>query len=199
MNKLLEEYSTCVDHYQFNSVINTGLENSRCLPKIFIWCPLQHNTVRIQCPVYCLQLTFHRWTSHVLSDNSYNLRLVYDFDGNIVLVQASFVCSGGNRFLSASKEILDVLPSQVKDSFPFRISHRSARSNRLVDYFITSLTMGQRFLDITESILNIKYRAFYGIHVTDSTTSFHKSTLYSSPGNDKLMQIFLFYYELIKV
>ena len=199
LDEILEEYSTCADHYRYDSVINAGLENSRRLPKIFIWCPLQHNRVRIQCPVHHCQLTFHRWTSHVVGDNSCNPRLVYDLDGNIVLVQAFYVCPRGDRFLSASKEILNVLPSPIKDSFPFRMSHRSACSNRLLDYLITSLTMGHSFLDITESILDINYRAFYRIHGTDSTASFHESSLYSSPSNDKLMQIFLSYYEQIKV
>ena len=160
LDKLLEEYSTCADHYRYDSVINTGLENSRRLPKIFIWCPLQHKCVKIYCPVHRCQLTFHRWTSHVVSDNTNNPRLVCDLDGNIVLVQASYVCPRGNRFLSASKEILDLLSSPVKDSFPFRMSHRSTCSNRLLDYVITSLTMGHSFLDITESILDMNYRAF---------------------------------------
>ena len=191
LDKLLEEYSTCADHYRYDSVINTGLENSRSLPKVFIWCPLQHNGVRIQCPVHRFQLTFHRWTSHVVSDNSYNPRLVYDLEGNIVFVQASYVCPHGI--------ILDALPSQVKDSFPFRMSHRSACSNRLLDYLITSLAMGHSFLDITESILDMNYRAFYRIHGADSTASFHESSLYSCPSNDKLIQIFLSYYEQIKV
>ena len=112
-------------------------------------------------------------------------------EGNIVFVQASHVCPHGI--------ILDVLPSQVKDSFPFRMSHRSACSNRLLDYLITSLAMGHSFLDITESILDMNYRAFYRIHGADSTASFHESSLYSCPSNDKLMQIFLSYYEQIKV
>ena len=89
--------------------------------------------------------------------------------------------------------ILDVLPSQVKDSFPFRMSHRSACSNRLLDYLINALAMGHSFLDITESILDMNYRAFYRIRGADSTASFHESSLYSCPSNDKLMQIFLSY------
>jgi len=120
-------------------------------------------------------------------------------DGNIVLVQAYYVCQLGERFLSASKEIVDLLPSPIKDSFPFRMSNRSACSNRLLDYLIMSLTMGHSFLDITESILDMIYCAFYHIHGTDSMASFHESSLYSSPSNDKLMQIFLCYYEQIKV
>ena len=59
--------------------------------------------------------------------------------------------------------------------------------------------MGHSFLDITESILDMNYRAFYQIHGADSTASFHESSLYSCPSNDKLMQIFLSYYEQIKV
>ena len=182
LDKVLEEYTACSDNYRYDSVINTGLENSRRLPKIFIWCPLQHNGVQIQCPVHRCQLTLDRWTSCVVSDNTYNPRLVYDLEGNIVLVQASYVCPRGDRFLSASKEILDLLPSPIKNSFPFRMSHRSACSNRLLDYLITSLTMGHSFLDITESILHINYRTFYRIHGTDPKTSFHASPLFSSPG-----------------
>ena len=91
-----------------------------------------------------------------------------------------------------------MLPGRIKDSFPFRMSHRSACSNRLLDYVITSLTMGHSFLDITESILAMNYRAFYRINGNIPTASFYDSPLYSSPGNDKLMQIFLSYYKQIK-
>lgn len=149
------------------------------------------------CPVHRSQLKFDKWTSRVDGSNSSNSRLVYDLGGNIVLIQASYVCPHGDRFLSVSKEILDSLPSQVKDYFPFRMSHRSC-SNCLLDFLITSLTMGHSFLDITESLLAMNYRAFYRIYGTDPTTSFHDSPLYSSPGNDKLMQIFLCYYNQIK-
>ena len=198
LDRLLVEYTSHADHYRYDSVINTGLENSRRLPKIFIWCPLQHSRVKVPCPVHSCQLTFDRWTSCVNGSNSYNPRLVYDLEGNVVLIQAWYVCRHGDRFLSASKEIMDVLPGRIKDCFPFRMSHRSACSNRLLDYLITSLTMGHSFLDITESILAMNYRAFYRIHGTDPAASFHDNSLYSSPGNDKLMQVFLSYYEQIK-
>ena len=33
LDEILEEYSTCADHYRYDFVINTGLENSRRLPK----------------------------------------------------------------------------------------------------------------------------------------------------------------------
>ena len=131
-------------------------------------------------------------------NNKFNPCLAYDLEGNIILIQASSVCSRGDQFFSASKDILDVLPGQIKDSFRFRMSHRSACSNRLLDYVITSLTMGHSFLDITESILAMNYCAFYRRNGNILTASFYDSPLYSSPGNDTLMQIFLSYYERIK-
>ena len=166
LDKLVEEYSTCADHYRYDSVINTGLENSRSLPKVFIWCPLQHNGVRIQCPVHRFQLTFHRWTSHVVSDNSYNPRLVYDLEGNIVFVQASYVCPHGI--------ILDVLPRQVKDSFPFRMSHRSACSNRLLDYLITSELWG--YTSQPRAQVNLESRV--NLESTTSQANFFSSFLF---------------------
>jgi len=156
LDMLLEEFSSNSDHYRYDSVVNTGLVNSRCLPKIFIWCPIQHNGIKVLCPVHHSQLKFEKWTSRVDGRHANNPRLVYDLGGNIILIQACYVCRHGDRFLSASKDILDSLPSQVKESFPFRVSHRSACSNCLLDFLITSLTMGHSFLDITESLLAIK-------------------------------------------
>ena len=127
----------------------------------------------------------------MVKNSKFNPCLVYDLEGNIILIQASYVCPRGDQFFSASKDILDVLPGRIKDSFPFRMPHRSACSNHLLDYVITSLTMGHSFLDITESILAMNYRAFYRVNGNIPTASFYDSPLYSSPGNDKLVQIFL--------
>ena len=186
VDKLLEEYSSHSGYYHYDSVISTGLENSRLIPKVFIWCPIQHNGIKVVCPVHRCVLTFNRWTSCVVKNNKFNPRLVYDLEGNIILIQACYVCPRGDQFFSASKDILDVLPGRIKDSFPFRMSHRSACSNRLLDYVITSLTMGHSFLDITESILAMNYRAFYRVNGNIPTASFYDSPLYSSPGNDKI-------------
>ena len=134
----------------------------------------------------------------MVKNNKFNPCLVYDLEGTIILIQASYVCPRGDQFFFASKDILDVLPGQIKDSFRFRMSHRSACSNRLLDYVVTSLTMGHSFLDITESILAMKYCSFYCINGNIPSASFYDSPLYSSLGNDKLMQIFLSYYEQIK-
>ena len=127
----------------------------------------------------------------MVKNSKFNPCLVYDLEGNIILIQASYVCPRGDQFFSASKDILDLLPGQIKDSFRFRMSHRSACSNRLLDYVITWLTMGHSFLGIRESILAMNYCAFYRINGNIPTASFYDSPLYSSPGNDKLVQIFL--------
>ena len=127
----------------------------------------------------------------MVKNSKFNPCLVYDLEGNIILIQASYVCPRGNQFFSASKDILDLLPGQIKDCFRFRMSHRSACSNRLLNYVITWLTMGHSFLGIRESILAMNYCAFYRINGNIPTASFYDSPLYSSPGNDKLVQIFL--------
>lgn len=159
---------------------------------------MHHNSIKVVCPVDRCVLTFNRWTLCVVKNNKFNPCLVYDLEGNIILIQASYVCPRGDQFFFASKDILDVLPGQIKDSFRFRMSHRSACSNRLLDFVVTSLTMGHSFLDITESILAMKYCAFYCINGNIPSASFYDSPLYSSLGSDKLMQIFLSYYEQIK-
>lgn len=145
--------------------------------------------------VVCWHLTDGR---HVVKNSKFNPCPVYVLEENIILIHASYVCPRGDQFFSASKDILDLLPGQIKDSFSFRMSRRSACSNRLLDYVITLLTMGHSFLDIRESILAMNYCEFYHINGNIPTASFYDSPLYSSPGNDKLMQIFLSYYEQIK-
>ena len=120
VDKLLEEYSSHSGYYHYDSVISTGLENSRLIPKVFIWCPMHHNSIKVVCPVDRCVLTFNRWTLCVVKNNKFNPCLVYDLEGNIILIQASYVCPRGDQFFSASKDILDVLPGRIKDSFGFQ-------------------------------------------------------------------------------
>lgn len=145
---------------------------------------MQHNGIKVVCPIDRCVLTFNRWTS-CGKNSKFNPCLVYVLEGNIILIHASYVCPRGDQFFSASKDILDLFPDQIKDSFSFRMSRRSACSNRLLDYVITLLTMGHSFRDIRESILAMNYCAFYHINGNIPTASFYDSPLYSSPGNDK--------------
>ena len=73
--------------------------------------------------VVCWHLTDGR---HVVKNSKFNPCLVYVLEGNIILIHASYVCPRGDQFFSASKDILDLFPDQIKDSFSFRMSRRSA-------------------------------------------------------------------------
>lgn len=98
---------------------------------------MQHNGIKVVCPVdRCV------YGRRVVKNSKFNPCFVYVLEGNIILIHASYVCPRGDQFFSASKDILDLLPGQIKDSFRFRMSHRSACSNRLLDYVIISRYKG---------------------------------------------------------
>ena len=73
----------------------------------------------------------------------------------------------------------------------------SAYSLRLLDY-VVSISLGNNFLEVSESILASNYRAFYRVHEINNEMSFLDNILFVPISNDKLMQVFSSYYNQIK-
>lgn len=97
-----------------------------------------------------------------------NPRLVYALHGNLVLVQAFYECSGrlpgheksGHRYLSASNEVLRLLPSSVANMLPVIMQQRCAFTIHLYDYIITGIYQGQNFMELSEGIASMNFREF---------------------------------------
>lgn len=167
------------------------------LPKIFIWCPLQHYGIQVMCPVHKTALKFMGWTA----TNAHEPRLVYDLQGNIILVQAIYSCSDnlterstrGHSYFATSLELLNALPDNIREKLPFKMFYRSACTLDLLDYLIVHIGRGHTFLEMSEDIASMNFRAFARKHHGDNLDHYYESIIYSIPSNDQLMFMFLAY------
>ena len=66
----------------------------------------------------------------------------------------------GHRYLSASKEVLSVLPERVAKEFPIIMQQKSGFMLRLYDYLITGMYQGQNFTELSEGIGSMNYREY---------------------------------------
>ena len=63
----------------------------------------------------------------------------------------------GHRYLSASKEVLSVLPERVAIII---MQQKSGFRLRLYDYLITGMYQGQNFTELSEGIASMNYREY---------------------------------------
>jgi hypothetical protein len=163
------------------------------------------------CPIHKAHLLCKKWQAVLSTGNYLNPRMVYDLGGNVVLVQRYYECvsSGSSTwpkhtFLSASKSIMDAIPTSLANKFPIILHYRSALTHDLLDDIWTHIEMGQNFVKISERLASLNYRNFQRSNVIlgecslVDLQSFYENVLYSFPSNDKLMHIFLCHYQEIK-
>ena len=157
-----------------------------------------HHQSHVNCvsPVHNCPLRVGKWTD-VLDGaraDPRNPRLVYDLHGNLVLVQVLYECSdrlpghknNGHRYLSASNEVLRLLPYSVANMFPVIMQQRCAFTTRLYDYIITGIYQGQNFMDLSEGIASMNFREFLRNNPdnNDLVKGFQTSMFCSYPGKD---------------
>ena len=124
----MEKFRLNPTHWIYNSPFNPG---NVLMSKIFVWCPLQHYQMELLCPSHKSPLVFHSWTTQLTHQSPHNPRLVYDLNGNIILVQSIYRCpynladltSSGHEFYSATTDIL-------------KASHEYSRTSFLLRHFI---------------------------------------------------------------
>ena len=63
----------------------------------------------------------------------------------------------GLRYLSASKEVLSVLPERVAKEFPIIMQQKSGFRLRLYDFLITGMYQGQNFTELSGGIASMNY------------------------------------------
>lgn len=211
LKELIAEFEANPTEGRFDNVICLPNAQARLLPKIFIWCPIRHFKANVLCPIHKCPLRCGSWTSLLSKESNFNPRCIYDLGGNVLLVQSYYLCpkqltgtrSSGHRLLSASIDILESLPVSVTRAFPFELHHRSGYSVELMDFVLIGVCQGQSFVEISEAIASMNYRRFvYRNSVGQLRTSledledkYYNSILYAFPSNDKLMQLFLSYFE----
>ena len=162
----------------------------------------------ILCPIHGCPLKVGQWTDLPDSSNTSprNPRLIYDLNGNVILVQAFYECSEslpenvmiGHRYLSASNDVLGALPESVVKRFPLIMQQRSGFTLRLYDYLITGIYQGQNFMELSEGIASMNYRQYMRNKPDSkklSVKEFESIPFIAYPSNDKLMDLFLMQFE----
>lgn len=177
------------------------------LPRVFIWCPMQHYNLKILCPVHKSPLTAGYFTDELIKKGPRNPRLVYDVGGNILLVQRFYICQNGgikHRYLSASQPILSLIPKlHGIGCFPIVMFYKSACTKQLINLVETQTLQGVNFLSICGGLAALNFKEFnervacFSLSQTSPnetqtlTERFYSDSLYAFPGNKKLMEIFL--------
>ena len=208
LREVLKEFECVPDNGRYDRIITAPYRQAALIPKIFIWCPLRHYGITVLCPVHGCPLKVGRWTDLPDSTNANPRypRLIYDISGNVILVQAFYECSKrlpenvmfGHRYLSASKEVLRLLPGRVAKEFPIIMQQRCGFTLRLYDYLITGIYQGQNFMKLSEGIASMNYREYLRNNrdITEETVDVLRNSPFTSyPSNDKLMDLFLMQFE----
>ena len=201
----LREFDKAPRNGRFSRLFELPHEDAKLVPKIFIWCPMRHYGLTIPCPVHNQPLRIGHWTD--LLDGSRadprNPRLIYDLNGNLILVQAFYQCShqfpgyqkAGHHYLSASNEILQLLPPDISRKFPIIMQQRCGFTQRLYDFVISGIYQGQNFMELSEAIASMNFREFMRNNLDLSRESikekFDSNVFCLYPGNDKLIDLFL--------
>lgn len=215
INKLIDDFEKTPRDYKFSSIITPpltldGLLNSEFfLPKVLLWSPQEHFGFEIKCPIHGTSLRPLKWTNTVSGkkDNS-EARLIYDIQGNVILVQRLYQCTNGrawHKLRSTSPDVLKILPGAIQAFFPVEIFQRSGCSRRLLQYIETQIVQGVSFLKISEGLAHLNLQEFcrlrniYLIAANENNVpnnssncyEFYNNILFSFPSNDLIMNLFL--------
>lgn len=129
-------------------------------PKIFIWCPIGHYGLKINCPLHGSPLTPGFLTDEVDKKSPRNPRLVYDLRGNLLLI---LLATSKDRHIGtcqpASKYLQAFLESTDRVFFPV-VLYRSACTKQLVDLVEMKILQGVSFLKISEGLAALNYKEF---------------------------------------
>ena len=210
LKETLREFESAPENGRYDNVIEMPHTASKLIQKIFIWCPIRHSGLTIECPVHNCPLKIGMWTDvlYGLRTDPRNPRLIYDLNGNLLLVQAFYECSyrldghskNGHRYLSASNEILQLLPPGISQRFPIIMRQRCGFTLHLYVYVISGIYQGQNFMELSEGIAGMNFRQLMrnnpdSVNVKDE---FERSVFCSYPSNDNLIDLFLQQFQMTK-
>lgn len=214
INKLIEEFQGTPQDFKFSSVIhppfprNVSTKGEFFLPKVLIWSPQEHFGVQMKCPVHGNNLRPLKWTNTVSGKKDHDARLVYDIQGNIILVQRIYYCVRGrisHSLRSTSLDVLNSLPGSIQAYFPLELFQRSGCTKNLLQYIETQVLQGVNFLKISEGLASLNFQAFCrqrqiylaalienNVITDDSSCSeFYSNSLFAFPSNDQIINLFL--------
>ena len=83
LRQILQEFESNPEDGRYDRTIETRHSDAQLIPKIFIWCPIRHYDLTINCPVHNCPLRVGRWTDVLqgIRTDPRNPRLVYDLHG----------------------------------------------------------------------------------------------------------------------
>ena len=215
MLSILKQYEENPQDARFEHIVQSPLEKSFLFPKVFIWCPVTRFKLELECPIHHVPLKLGRWMTNLATESSDNPRMVYDIGGNILFVQRHYCCGrhlegtrgNGHRYMSGAVEVMQLLPAYIRQALPIEVHFKSALSRNLLDYVLIQIQQGTNFVRTCQAIGSLNYRAYVACHTYQPQTprtsqeledDFYEDVLYSFPSNDKLMHLFLNYYDKVK-
>ena len=163
----------------------------------------------MKCPIRKKPLRPFVWTNSVSGKMDYNeARLVYDIQGNVILVQRIYRCAEGtygHKIRSTSLDVLNSLPSYIQAFCPIELFQRSGCTKRLLQYIETQIFQGENFLKISEGLAHLNFQEFCRMtniymameketnknYDSAGVDDFYENVLFSFPSNDQIMNLFL--------
>ena len=154
LKKLIEEFKMNPQDSKFSSVIHPPLpidassKSEFFFPKVLIWSPQEHFGILMKCPVHGNKLLPLKWTNIVWGVKDHDARLVYDIQGNIILVQRIYYCVRGRICHSLRSTLLDILNfslCNIQAYFPIALSQLKGCTKNLLQYVETSFTGSELF------------------------------------------------------
>ena len=216
IKKLIEEFKVKPQDSKFSSVIyppfsiDASSKSEFFFPKVLIWSPQEHFGIQMKCPVHGSKLLPLKWTNTVSGVRDHDARLVYDIQGNIILVQRIYCCVRGRicfSLRSTSLDVLNCLPCSIQAYFPIELSQRSGCTKNLLQYIETQVLQGVNFLKISEGLASLNFQAFcqqrlvyltaasensnLAVQDHSSCYEFYSNPLFAFPSNDQTMNLFL--------
>lgn len=129
-------------------------------PKIFIWCPIGHYGLKINCPLHGSPWTPGFFTDEVDKKKSKESSLSLRFTWKPVTHSTCHFKGSTHRYLSASEKILASIPRIHRQSFFPVVLYRSACTKQLVDLVEMQILQGVSFLKISEGLAALNYKEF---------------------------------------
>lgn len=117
------------------------------LPKLLLWSPQEQFQIPMKCPLHGKELRPYQWTSDISGKQKENGRLIFDYMGNIILVQRIYLCVHGrmsHKLRSTTPDIQETLPKYFQEYFPAQLFLRCGFTKALINLIETDITKGVR-------------------------------------------------------
>lgn len=132
----------------FDVHMDENMQRTTFLPKLILWCPMTMHRLKIMCPKHHTTLKATYWQCK--NDIWRQPRLVYDMNGNILLVSRMYICSRECRFLSSDTQVLDMISNLIY--VPFTLFHKCGYTDTLKEHINGQICVGVSFSQIQTSI-----------------------------------------------